>query len=81
MVFPVHHERDSDNMYQSVTIQMQAPHLYMRYNLSRQFADQEDKMRLAMAELKVEMIKALIDGEWELIDVDGTSKSLSGKTE
>lgn len=51
--------------YQTAGIVTQAPYLYMRWNLSRTL-DPEDAIRLAKAELKMKMIEAIMNGEWEI---------------
>jgi hypothetical protein len=51
--------------YQRATIITEAPYLYMRWNLSSGL-DPEDAIRLAKAELKMQMIEALVNGEWEI---------------
>ena len=55
----------SNNREQTAMIVLEAPYLYMRFSLASHLETSE-ALRLLKAELKVEMIKALIDGEWEV---------------
>lgn len=56
-------EAMSDNYFQTATITAKAPQLIFRWNLSNTL-NQDDKIKLAQAELKNEMIKAILDGNW-----------------
>lgn len=56
---------DADKVYQNISITTVTPMIVFPIQLSRNLHDYEDKLRLAQAELKVEIIRALIDGEWE----------------
>lgn len=51
--------------YQTATIITQAPYLYMRWDLHSSL-DPDDQIRLAKAELKMHMIEAIMNGEWEI---------------
>lgn len=49
---------------QTVAIITQSPYFYAMYELERNLGDPE-KLRLLQAEIKLEMIKSLLEGEWE----------------
>ncbi len=51
--------------YQLATIVAEAPYLYMRWDLTSTL-DPDDQIRLAKAELKMAMIEAIMNGEWEI---------------
>lgn len=55
----------SDYYFQRVTITMKSPTYVFAVTLNDRLNDPEAQMRLAKAELKVKMIEALINGEWE----------------
>lgn len=65
--FKISRQRSPANPYDYslAHIVMTAPHLYMRWNMSNHLAD-EDAIRLMKLELKQELIKAILDGEWEI---------------
>lgn len=51
--------------YQTAVITTQAPILYIRWEF-RPGLDPKEQIRLAKSELKLAMIDALINGEWEI---------------
>lgn len=53
------------NIYQTLYITMQAPVYMFHVTLNDRLNDPEAQKRLGMAELKVKMIEALLNGEWE----------------
>lgn len=56
--------RASDSLTQRCSIVMSAPHIVFPY----EGLDDPRNMRIAKAELKIAMIEALINGEWEFED-------------
>lgn len=63
--FPLR-ETSSSKWRRTCVVYTKAPILCQMYTLSSELDNDKDRLRLVKAELKMALVKAIMDGEWEI---------------